>query len=64
MKKLVLSGSVDGRFCVRCSVTKNSHSVEVAPVLIKGMPVLKISKLKVPLCKHHFVFKCPRYITK
>lgn len=62
MKKLLLNGSVDGRFGVRCSVTAKNHSVEVAPVLIKGVPVLKISKLKVPLCKHHFVFKCPKYI--
>ncbi len=53
----------DGSFCVSCSVKNLTHSLNVSSVLMKGMPVLKISKLKVPLCRHRFIWNCPRYIS-
>ncbi|MCR4954306.1 MAG: hypothetical protein K6A43_09550 [Treponema sp.] len=53
----------DGSFCVSCSVKNLTHSLNVSSVFIKGMPVLKISKLKAPLCRHRFIWNCPRYIS-
>lgn len=52
----------DGRFCVSCSVNKTTHTLKVSSMFMNGMPVLKISKLEVPLCKHRFIWNCPRYL--
>ena len=52
----------DGEFSVRCELSEKSHKIHVESVFIKGMPILKIKKLRAPLCKHHFIFRCPGFI--
>lgn len=64
MKEKVKSNeNEDFSFAVRCRISKENCEISSVPVFIKGLPVLRISGIDVPLCKHHFIFKCPRFIS-
>ena len=61
-KQLRTQTESDGKFGVRCVFRGKTCKIQIERVSVKGYPILKLSKLGKPLCRHRFVLRCPKYI--
>ena len=51
------------QFYIRYQKTGTDHTLKVSPVMIHGEPIISISALKVPLCRHRYLRNCPLYLS-